>query len=59
MGLSLDEIKSTDLVKDIDGVKIIIDKDLEGQYEEIFVDYVKFLFKKRFFVAPTNGGQCR
>lgn len=58
LGLSLDEIKDTDVVRDIDGVKFVIEKSLDQQYQEVLVDYEKSWFGKQFVVSLGYGGGC-
>ncbi len=48
-------MKDGDILKDIDGVKIVVEEDLDRQFEEVFVAYGRSFFGKRFFVTPSYG----
>lgn len=59
MGLALDELeKSTDRVIESDGIKILLDKKIEGYLEtvpEIKVDYTKSRWGSGFIVEGGSG----
>jgi len=54
--LSLEEATQHDVVKDVNGVKFVIDKMLDNRFDEVKVDYGTVMFRKGFIVALENGG---
>jgi len=58
--LSLEEATNDDVVTDIEGVKFVIDKDLDSRFEAIKVDYGTTMFKKGFMISLVSGdgGGC-
>ncbi|WP_156943715.1 hypothetical protein [Alkaliphilus transvaalensis] len=58
--MSLDETKTEDIIKEIEGYSFAYDKSLEDLFDEINVDYQSSWFGKGFSVSPLNskGGNC-
>lgn len=46
----LDEPQKTDVVKEVDGIKFLIEEKIDAQYDSVTVDYQKTLFSKGFVV---------
>ncbi|KAB3540972.1 hypothetical protein F8154_00175 [Alkaliphilus pronyensis] len=57
--MSLDEAKTTDIIKKVDGLEFVIEKDLDEQFPAIEVDYRKNMFSKGFAITlKGNSGGC-
>ena len=58
--LSLEEATNDDVVKNVDGVKFVVDKMLDERFDAIKVDYGTMMFRKGFMVSleGDNGGGC-
>lgn len=54
--LSLEEATDTDVVKELDGVRFIVDKDLDERFDGVKVDYGTMFFRKGFIIGLENGG---
>jgi len=46
----LDEPQKTDIIKEVEGIKFLIDKRLDEQYDVVTVDYQKTIFSKGFII---------
>lgn len=55
-GLTLDEPKDTDNVYDVDGIKILFDKEASRYSKDLEIDYKSSIFGKRFSVSQLYGG---
>lgn len=55
-GLTLDEPKDTDNVYDVDGIKILFDKETSRYSKDLEIDYKNSIFGKRFSVSQLYGG---
>lgn len=54
-GLSLDEtIKDTDVLKELEGIKFIVDDHIENTYRKIVVDYGDRYFRKGYIVEQDR-----
>ncbi len=49
--MSLDEAKSTDVIKEASELTFVVDKELEDQFPSIEVDYKNSMFSKGFSVT--------
>ncbi len=58
--MSLEEATNDDVVKNVDGVKFVVDKMLDERFDAIKVDYGTMMFRKGFMVSleGDNGGGC-
>lgn len=56
-GLSLDEVKEGDVVKESDGLKFVVDKDLDKEYKEVIVDFTKNWLGRQYIVSLRYGGR--
>lgn len=59
-GLTLDEPKDTDNVYEVEGVKILFDKEASRYSKGFEIDYRSSIFGKRFSVSQLygTGGSC-
>lgn len=55
-GLTLDEPKDTDNVYEVEGVKILFDKEASRYSSGFEIDYRSSIFGKRFSVSQLYGG---
>ena len=46
----LDEPQNADIIKEVEGIKFIIDKKLDEQFDVVTVDYQKTMFSKGFVI---------
>lgn len=59
--MSLEEaIKETDRLKEVRGIKFIVDDHLDESYDYVTVDYGTKFFRKGYIIALDNdqGGGC-
>lgn len=57
LSVVLDEQKSTDIVKEIDGLKFAVDQDEEYIFEDCIVSHKKTFFGKTFNVVSKALGE--
>lgn len=58
--MTLDEPKENDNVYDVDGIKVLFDKELSGYTRGFEIDYRNSIFGKRFSINQIyNSGSCR
>lgn len=58
-GLALDEPKKTDNVYEVEGVKVLFDKEMARYTKGFLIDYRNSFFGKRFVVEQLyNRGGC-
>lgn len=55
-GLTLDEPRNTDNIYEIEGVKILFDKEASRYSNGFEIDYRNSIFGKRFSVSQLYGG---
>lgn len=55
-GLTLDEPKEADNIYDIEGVKVLFDRETSRYTKGIEIDYRTSIFGKRFSVSQIYGG---
>lgn len=57
--MSLDEAKSDDIMKEVDNIRFVVDKNLDDQFSNIIVDYRKSLFGSGFVISlDGTRGSC-
>lgn len=58
-GLSLDEdVSETDKTKEINGIQIVYDEELEKTIEPLIISYIDDGYNKGFTVEDPNAVQC-
>lgn len=58
--MTLDEPKENDNSYDVDGIKVLFDKELSGYTRGFEIDYRNSIFGKRFSINQLYGtGSCR
>lgn len=56
----LDEPKTADGVQEVEGIKVLFDKELSAYTKGFEIDFKNSLFGKRFVVNQLyGGGSCR
>ncbi|EYE88969.1 hypothetical protein Q428_04775 [Fervidicella metallireducens AeB] len=56
--MSLDEAKDTDNVYEVEGLKILFDKELSAYTKGFQIDYRSSIFGKRLVVDPLYSRGC-
>lgn len=58
--MSLEEATEADVVTDVNGVKFVVDKNLDKRFEAVKVDYGTMMFRKGFMISleSGDGGGC-
>ena len=46
----LDEPENSDIIKEVEDIKFIVDKRIDEQYDLVLVDYQKTMFSKGFVI---------
>ncbi|WP_091541757.1 hypothetical protein [Alkaliphilus peptidifermentans] len=54
--MSLDETKSTDIIKEANELTFVVEKELEDQFPAIEVDYKKGMFNRGFSITLKGSG---
>lgn len=58
--MTLDESKATDNIYEVEGLKVLFDKELAGYTKGFEIDYRSSIFGKKFVVSQLyGGGSCR
>lgn len=55
-GITLDSVKENDLVKEFNGISVIVEKDLLKLYSGFDIDFLDSWIGKDFIVVSTRGG---
>ncbi len=54
--MTLDESKEDDNIKEVDGYRFLVEKELDRQIEGVTVDYKNGMLRKGFVVYMSAGG---
>lgn len=54
--MTLDESKEDDIIKEVEGHRFIVEKDLDRQIDGVTVDYKSGMLRKGFVVYMSAGG---
>lgn len=55
-GITLDRVKENDQTKEVEGINIIVEKDLVELYDGFDIDFLDSWIGKDFVVLPTKAG---
>ena len=55
-GVTLASVKANDLVKEFNGISVIVEKDLLKLYSGFDIDFLDSWIGKDFIVVPSRGG---
>ncbi len=47
----LDEPKASDIVKEIDGIRFVVEQKIDKQFDAVKVDYQKTMFSRGFIIT--------
>lgn len=54
--MTLDESKDDDIIKEVEGHRFLVEKELDRQIEGVTVDYKSGMLRKGFVVYMSAGG---